>query len=221
MSRAYRPTPPVKTPPKQAPKKTGVGMVLWVFLMLGVMGVVGGIVWYINKPKEQQIQTVDQGNGPTVLIDQALVYESAFKRMTSAGFSPYAVTYGGGGEADMLSRFDIVKPQEPPEGLLDEGVKAKWQLGGGQLVDAFDAERPDVAFFLNGLTESACRHLNHILWSDNADASPQATGVSLAEWRNKSANILEVFQGNSRSEGCVRSREGEFIYYHMVERSPN
>jgi hypothetical protein len=190
-------------------------------LILCGVGGLAAVAAYVFLPPWRAQQSQD---GAVSVEDAAVtdVHTAAntlvegFRRALTLGLSPATLAYGTGGPADLAGALNLLPPPQP---LSLAGVPAensgRWFLGGGQLTGPYQAESPDVAFFLTPLPLDLCRKLNRTAWG-NAASEPVATGIPLTDWTARKANMLEVFGGKNRSESCIATVEGKYLYYRLV-----
>jgi hypothetical protein len=186
---------------------------LGVCVLVGL--VIGGSIffWLQSRPT---INTNKQGGhtqvSASVLVEQAEQLRKAFQRMVALGWNAFDITYGDGGPADLLKTQKMVEDMLPPAGTT-AFADAVWRLGGGRLLAVYPNNLFDLAFFLPGLTQSACQSINAQLWQDAEGAPPRESGTALRDWQNGQADVLELFGGRNRAEACVKTKEGLYLYY--------
>jgi hypothetical protein len=136
-----------------------------------------------------------------------------FRRATTLGLAPGSLSYGTGGPHDLAGGLNLLPRPAPAFGTGN--TSGKWALGGGQLVGPYLVSAPDLAFYLTPIALATCQRINRELWG-SSDSTPVLSGVPLADWPARRANLLEVFGGKNRTEACIQTAEGEYLYYRMV-----
>ena len=191
-------------------KKKLIGLFVLLLLIAG-----GGYSFYM-LPSAPTLPPASPATQATSILQQSTLLKNAFKRMLSLGYRAEDIRYNSGQQRDIVGAAGILDaPLVPPANALAV-PKAAWALGGGQIIGAFDADATDIAFYLSGLTQAACQALNTAIFQDAATTPPAVSGVSLAQWQQRQANILQLFQGKDRDSDCVESSEKDYVYYVVV-----
>jgi hypothetical protein len=199
-------------------KKNNSGIGTWM-IVIGLVLLVGLVLTFLLRKEVKPSEIISKNETENeVFLKQAIGVEQGFKRLLTAGYAPNAISYGDGGEADMLGRLRVVEPEPIPPALLAI-PDAAWGIGKGQVVGEVREGDLDYVIYLYGLTEKACSDINRLLWNDPENAAPHASGIRLNAWKNGTANVLEVFDGKNRSEACITTAEGEYFYYRVVKKS--
>ncbi len=189
--------------------------IFWLLLLVLTLFVVVLAVYFYSRETDPVVLAEAKKSPQSALIDDAAALKTSFKRMLSLGYNAYDINIGAGTTGDMQAENGLM-----PKIQLDASEfvtsDAAWQIGGGQIVGDYDNKAPDIVFFIQGLNKSVCQGINAALWQDDPKAEPVASGVPNAAWARRAANLLELFNGKNRSESCVMTDEGIFVYYILA-----
>ncbi len=195
----------------------------FLFFLILAIALVYLLRWQVDTvitDSEQQLHNRD------TLLAQAINLQKAYQRMVALGFDPHTIHYTvpnpnaetknnvDQSDPNILGRHRMGKLYTPPAAYmaLNQGA---WQLGGGQIIGQ-TTEKPDVAFFLVGLTLEACKAINTLLWQDEQSAKPSVSATSLQDWQQQKAVINTLFEPTGRSESCIQLQDGQYLYYRVV-----
>lgn len=189
-----------------------IGVVAFLGLALGP----GMLQKFMTKRADDKpVQATRPADPVTQALEQGNMAVEAFKRGVTAGFTPQQLTFGQTGAEDLGFGLKFLPyPLQSATGLSSP-EQANWALGGGQIVGAAQDGAPDIVFYLTPLSAETCRNLNRQIWGV-ADAEPVASGVAVADWKDRAANVLQLFGGKNRTSACVQTKEGQYLFYQMV-----
>jgi hypothetical protein len=189
-----------------------------ILLLCGIVAIALGIYVWLPRFLHQKLATKE-----TITEDPVWEVRTAssnlaegFRRALSLGLSPNDLTYGTGGYTDLAGALNLLPRHMPVQiDAIPAEMAPRWLLGGGQITGGYQGDAPDLAFFLTPLPVDLCQKINREIWG-SANSEPVMTGIPVEAWFQRKANMLGVFDGINRTEACIGTVEGKYLYYRLV-----
>ena len=202
-----------------------------VFLVIALVSIVIGAIAMMSRGYTSGVTEQSAKINASVMMKQTSDMKDGFDRMLiTTGLTADAVTFDANtttGLFNPTSGAQYAVKGIPPA----SSVKADPTLPNGieytynktvKLPGVGDTSLEDYVVTLHGVNLLTCQAINHALFNDLLTATPASSGGSSTGWSTTPASIDDsantAINYNLRSEGCVASSDGDYIYYKaMVE----
>lgn len=196
------------------------GFVGVIFLAIALIAIVMVAIAYMSRSSTSGVSDQGAKTNASVLLKQSADFKSGFDRLLVSGtVTPTQVTWDTTpvtGLFDPAAGYAIL--QTPPAAA--QSTPQPYTYSKLVTLAGVGTGAADNVLTLGNLTLAVCQQINKALFNDLVAAAPPATTATTAQWTTAPSAIADGTGGKSgRSEGCVGTSDGGYVYYKAMNEN--
>jgi hypothetical protein len=204
-----------------------------IFLVIILIGMVMGALAYMNRGYNTGVTEQSARINASVMMKQGSDLKDGFDRMQiTTGTTASTITFDSDVTTGLFNPAPgaqyAIRPMPPANAVVPSATPPVFTYSQHvQLPGVGASSTPDIVATLGDVNKITCQAVNHALYNDPSSDEPPVSAGSLSDWTpavaasgstiDDSGSVAVNY--NMRSEGCVATSDGHFVYYKALSEN--